>query len=379
MEHPRIVQLVRASIAAARESEPPLSDGEGTVPVTHYTDATRLERERALLFRKLPIPLATSRELEAAGATIVRELGGVSLLLVRGRDGVARAFRNACRHRATRLVREDRCSKAFVCPYHGWTYALDGALTHVPHPQAFASLDREAHGLARAHVEERHGLLWVSLDEGAPEVGAFLGALDDELAALALGTHHVARRVVSEQRGNWKMLMEAFLEGYHIRTLHRATIYPFFLDARSVAERVGPHVRHASARRAAADVVHEADFDTHRLRDLATVGYVVFPCTVFIAHPDWTSHVVVQPLSPGRFSWSHTQLIASEPSTEEARAHFARSFELIEESVFQKEDLFAIAEMQAGIETGANEELTFGRLESPALWLHDAIRDVLGT
>jgi hypothetical protein len=71
-------------------------------------------------------------------------------------------------------------------------------------------------------------------------------------------------------------------------------------------------------------------------------------------------------------------LLPEAPATDEARAHFDRSFSLIEETVFVREDLFAVAEMQAGLETGALDHVTFGLLESPALWLHDGIREVLG-
>ncbi len=232
----------------------------------------------------------------------------MSLVLVRGNDGVVRAFKNACRHRGRRLVREDCREKAFVCPYHGWTYELDGALLHVPHARAFAGLDVLQHGLVQVRAEERHGLVWAALDPGSPDVATHLDGIDEELGALSLGTHVVARRVVKEQSGNWKMLMEAFLEGYHLRTLHRTTIYPFFHDARSAAQRVGLHVRHASARRAPRGS-DAAALEDRPLRARATPAYVLFPCTVLIAHPDWTSHVVVQPLATDRFLWSHAQLV----------------------------------------------------------------------
>jgi len=264
-----------------------------------------------------------------------------------------------------------------VCPYHGWVYALDGALRQVPHPQAFPGLDHATHGLAAVRAEERHGFVWVALDPAAPQVASHLGEIDDELAALSLATHVAHRRVSREQRGNWKMLVEAFLEGYHIRTLHRGTIYRFFLDSRAYAERSGLHVRHASARRTAAEVADLANAG-RSLRELATFGYVLFPCTVLIAHPDWMSHVVVHPIAADRFWWQHIMLLPERPATDAARAHFDRSFGLIEDNVFTQEDLFAVAEMQAGLETGAIEALTFGRLESPALWLHDGIRELLG-
>jgi phenylpropionate dioxygenase-like ring-hydroxylating dioxygenase large terminal subunit len=374
MDHPRIEAVVRAAVSAAHRPEIELGERAEAIPVAAYTDPARLAQERAHLFRRLPIPLAVTSELAEPRRAIVRELDGVSLILTRGDDGAVRGFRNACRHRGVRLMREDGPKKAFVCPYHGWTYGSDGALVHVPHPSAFPGCDVATHGLVPARVEERHGLVWASLDEPSPDVATHLGELDDELGSLGLGEHVVGARVVSEQRGNWKMLMEGFLEAYHIRNLHRASVYPFFFDARAAAERVGHHVRAATARRAARDAT--------ALRDLATPSYTIFPCTTLILHPDWTSVVTVQPRATDRFVWSHIQLIPSSSlaveAADEARAHFARSFALIEENVFQKEDLLMCSEAQEGLATAANTALTFGLLESPALWLHDAVRSILG-
>jgi glycine betaine catabolism A len=388
MLHSRIVDVVRRAALVARSDAVPLMDRVGSVPTRHYSDASRLERERARLFRGLPIPIAHASEIrggdpENGGASgcsaVVREVDGISIVLTRAADGVVRAFRNACRHRGVRLLRDSApCKrKALVCPYHGWTYGLDGRLMHVPHAEAF-DLSNDRH-LVPVRVEERHGLLWIALDDGAPSVQDHLGEIDDEIASLDFGSHVVGERVVREQRGNWKTLVEAFLEGYHIRTLHRDSVYPFFLDARSVAECAGPHVRAASARRAAREMPPEADDAiAEHLREVATVSYVIFPSTTLIAHPDWTSLVVVQPLATDRFLWSHTQLLAEAPANEAARAHFAKSFALIDGKVFAGEDLLMCAEAQHGLETGANEELLFGRLETPVLWFHDAIRERLG-
>ncbi len=378
MDHPRTVGLVRSAIATARADAPPLGSEHGTIPIRRYTDGARLARERECLFRRLPIPLAHASEVGEARRMLARELDGVSILVVRGDDGVVRGFRNACRHRGVRLLRGDCTAKAFVCPYHGWTYGIDGALVHVPHEAAFPSCVKAERGLAPVRVEERHGIVWAVLDEAAPDVRTHLGEIDDELASLGLATHVVGRRVVSEQRGNWKMPMEAFLESYHIRTLHRASVYPFFVDSRGFAERVGPHVRAATARRASREITHDESFAAQPLRELATPSWTIFPSTTLIAHPDWTSLVVVQPLATDRFLWSHTQLIPEAPQDDAARAHFERSFALIQGTVFAAEDLVMAAEMQAGIESTADEALTFGRLESPALWFHEAIDERLG-
>lgn len=389
MKHPRVLEIMKRAVRAAQAPDVALLEGEGTVPVTSYTSAERFALERQKLFREMPLPIAHVGELSRESNVLVREVAGVSLLLTRGEDGAVRAFRNSCRHRGVRLARDDCRAKAFTCPYHGWTYGLDGSLLHIPHPQAFPSCDRASRGLVQVAACERHGLVWVTVDAPSADASAgvarHLGSLDDEMASFGFDRHVVGRRAVTEQRGNWKMLVEAFLDGYHIRQLHRSSVYPFFLDGRSVAEREGIHVRAASARRAAkelGDIDGAGGLDAmseRAMRDIATLSYVLFPSTTLIMHPDWTSLVVVEPLAADRFSWSHTQLIAEEhaPRTDEARAHFDRSFDLIEGNVFQKEDLLMCAEMQAGIATGANIELTFGQLESPAVWLHASIAGVL--
>src|SRR5438046_4100885 len=101
MSHPRIVDIVRAAAGAARTSEsPPLCGEPGTVPVSAYTDVARLAAERTRLFRALPIPVAHASEVKNVA---VRELDGVSILLVRGDDGAIRGLLNACRHRGVRL------------------------------------------------------------------------------------------------------------------------------------------------------------------------------------------------------------------------------------------------------------------------------------
>jgi phenylpropionate dioxygenase-like ring-hydroxylating dioxygenase large terminal subunit len=115
-------------------------------PVEHYRSAARFDAEREVL-RRFPVGFCPSAALPAAGTYVAREAAGTPLLAVRGDDGRVRAFRNACRHRGTQLVSGAGCEKAFVCRYHGWTYALDGRLRHVPDEHGFPGLDK---GRARA-------------------------------------------------------------------------------------------------------------------------------------------------------------------------------------------------------------------------------------
>ena len=338
-------------LAELREPKPAATP-PFTIGAERYRDQAWLDRELASVFRG---PRAVAASSEVTGAMPV-DLPGASALLVR--DGsTVRAFANACRHRGTRLVDAPCAAKALVCPYHGWTYDLDGSLRHVPHESAFAGItDR---GLVQKPCALRHGLVWL----GEPPA-----ALDADLAALKLDEHVLYKRARTTRRCNWKLVIEAFLDGYHIRVLHRDSIYRFFLDAASVAEPVGPHIRAVTARRALRD---GASGD---LRLLGTPSFVIFPSTVIIVHPDFVSVITVYPLAPDVTDWDHMMLVPRGGD----EAHWAKSWQLIEETVFQREDLWVCEQIQKSIMTGATDELLFGTLEEPVRWFHDALVAQLG-
>ena len=342
------------------------------VPVDRYLSPGRFERERDLL-RRLPLVVAHASEVEEPTSCLRVDALGVSAIIVRGRDGALRAFLNACRHRATQLVGDEApCQrKAFVCPYHGWTYDLAGQLVHMPHEQAFPGVDRSRHGLVELPVTSAHGFVWLTLTpraaDEAPDL--HLGSLGEDLAAFGTDDLVVFRRTSSSCKANWKLLVEAFLENYHVRHLHRDTIYRFFLDAIGAFEAEGGHIRALTARRglSIASTVETTD----QLRALASPSYYIFPSTILVIHPDYVSHLGILPEAPDRLRCVHTMLVPRARADE--REHWEKSFALIDGGVFQREDYATAARMQAGLATGANQHLTFGLLEQTVRWFHDAI------
>jgi len=320
------------------------------VPAERYTDAAWLVRERRLF--ELPRIVAASSEIAPGGCLPVG-----STLLVRDREGTLRAFANSCRHRGTRLVDAPCAAKAFVCPYHGWTYGLDGALVHVPHDEAFAGVDLARRGLMARPVVEHAGLVWLGGD------GA--GGLAGDLEVIGLGDHVAYRRAHATRRCNWKLVIEAFLDGYHVRFLHRDSVYRFFIDAASIAEPVGRHIRAVTARR----TLRDAPAGTP-LRELGTASYLVFPATIMIEHPDFVSIMQVAPEAPDVTVWDHLMLVPRARAGE--TEHWDKSWQLIEETVFQREDLWVCEQIQRGLAAGT-EELLFGTLEGAIRWFHDAI------
>jgi Rieske 2Fe-2S family protein len=343
----------------------------GRLGVDRYTSQARFERERAAIFARTPSIVAHDSELAEQGTCLAVDVAGVSLLVVRGEDGGVRAFRNACRHRSTQLVAEGApCrKKAIVCPYHNWTYDLHGRLVHVPSEGAFRGAYAERSSLVPAYAASAHGFVWASLEPF--DVEAHLHGLAGELsAAAAVGV--VFRRSACDVRGNWKLVIDAFLDGYHVRHLHRDSVGRFFLDARYEAERVGDHIRAATARRLLLEVKTEA-IEARNVRELVTPSYLVFPNAILVLHPDYLSVLVATPLAADRTRFTHTMVIAEAPRTEAERAHWAKSFALVDGGVFHAEDLAIVEAMQRGIETGANDSLLIGDLEHAVLWFHESV------
>src|ERR1700712_337942 len=136
-------------------------------PVENYVNSARFDAELRLL-RTMPSVFVPSATIPNPGDRVERTAFGVPLFAVRGYDRRARVFRNACRHRGFTLVEDSGCARTLVCRYHGWTYRLDGSLTHVPHADAFPHLDVETRGLVEVGSSEVDGLIVIdALDSAA--------------------------------------------------------------------------------------------------------------------------------------------------------------------------------------------------------------------
>jgi phenylpropionate dioxygenase-like ring-hydroxylating dioxygenase large terminal subunit len=297
------------------------------------------------------------------------------LLITRTREGGLRAMLNVCRHRGTRLMQDEgfcKIRKGFRCRYHGWTYENDGTLVHIPNEALFPTLKKEEHNLIRVPVQERFGFIWVVATPGEDyDFDALLDPLQDDLGPLGLEHHVVYRRATSRRKTNWKIVMEAFLDGYHVRHLHKNTVAPFFEDHRSYTERTGPHVRSIVGRTGFAEAIRAGRIED--IRDIATPTYVIFPNTIFVVQPGFVSRATAYPTAIDEIYWEHDLIIPEAPQTEKARAHWELNYELIQNGVFDGEDLWVCEQIQQGLGSGANEYLTYGTEETPIQWWHEEL------
>jgi phenylpropionate dioxygenase-like ring-hydroxylating dioxygenase large terminal subunit len=157
------------------------------VPASVYTDPAPWTREKAALFDRLPQVLCPSAVLPDAGMALPHDATGRPLLITRDADGTAHVFLNVCRHRGTRLVEGDdvQCAKRLVCPYHAWTYRLDGQLLALPRPETFPGMDKENYGLIELPSCEAGGLIWFAPQDNADFTHARI--LGEDFDAFGIG------------------------------------------------------------------------------------------------------------------------------------------------------------------------------------------------
>jgi phenylpropionate dioxygenase-like ring-hydroxylating dioxygenase large terminal subunit len=333
-------------------------------PARIFTDPAHFALEQRSIFKRYPVPVGVSAQLPGPQMVQAITAYGLPLLLTRNAAGEAKVFLNVCRHKGSVLVERKDAFKGgrLSCPYHAWTYSIDGSLVGVPRQDVFAGLKKEEHGLVRLPAQERGGLIWAALDRGA---AADFSLINDELVAdwesLNLPRLHLYGHKTFELNANWKLVIEPFLEGYHVQRLHAATVGPLFADVPTVSSILGDHVRQVSGK---------ADFVPQRLEDpsesihkTVTITYLAFPNVSVITSPYYVSVMLIQPLAANRTSVQYFMLTRDPADNDKARELFSRSYEMIL-NVFGNEDFRAACISQTGLESGALEELVYGGLES---------------
>ncbi|MBL4867738.1 MAG: Rieske 2Fe-2S domain-containing protein [Pseudomonadales bacterium] len=334
---------------------------------TDYISEEYAEREKAVLFRQFPLLICLSCEIPNSGDYVCDDFSGVPIIVVRTSKGEVAAYKNICRHRGARLACDrGEGLKQMRCPYHSWSYEADtGNLMTIPFNTGFEEVDKKNSGLLPLPVVEHDGMVFVRPTPGEPiNPAEFLGGFAKDLKSYKVdGYHHFETRVL-EAKVNWKMVMDTFLETYHLSTLHGKTIAPLLHNNLATFDDMGDHLRMVAARKSIDKLrgVPEQEWD---LVLHTALVYVLFPNTLFIMQGDHLETWRVYPGATPNESRMHVSLYAPDPiDTESASRHWDNNMTLLMNTV-KKEDFPLASNAQLDFAV-CDKKLVFGRNE-PAL------------
>ncbi|WP_373155641.1 aromatic ring-hydroxylating oxygenase subunit alpha, partial [Mycobacterium marinum] len=206
----------------------------GTAPVdyTDSVDPQYFADEQRAIFRRTWLNVGRIERLPRTGSYFTKELpstgAGMSVIVVKGKDGVIRAFHNICRHRGNKLVWNDfpheetaGTCRQFTCKYHAWRYGLDGELTFIQQEDEFFDVDKSQYGLKSVRCEVWEGFIFINLDPAAAPLSEYLGSMAKGLQGYPFHEMTEVYSYRAEVGSNWKLFIDAFAEFYHAPVLHQ--------------------------------------------------------------------------------------------------------------------------------------------------------------
>lgn len=340
------------------------------LPTSTYTSCERLAAERRLL-RRAPTVAGLSGLVPEPGSYATVAIGDVSVILTRTGNGQVAAMLNVCRHRGAELTAGCGRAARLSCPYHGWTYHLDGTSAARRRNEYFD--DVPAEDLVRLPVLEQHGLIWVSADPDGTIPEEPLQGAQCELAPFDLSGYRLFDSTTYTRPLNWKLAVDTFCEAYHVGTLHRQSLAPMVHSDFALFDAFGSHGRLVATRRSI-DAIDDHDQRDRSLLPHATILWFLTPNTVLLYQQDHAQLYQTRPGATPDEAHLHVSLYVP-PRSDRSENYWRRNFELLV-SVTDTEDFTTAAGIQRGFHSAAQECVTFGRNE-PALQHYHRSLDAL--
>ena len=281
--------------------------GARTMPGRYYTAPEVFGEEAERVFARSWICVGRAAALSEPGAYQLASVAGESVIVLRDQAGEYRAFYNVCRHRGTRICEaaQGRLSETIQCPYHAWTYALDGRLIGAPHMHEVAGFDKRQYPLHAVALEQWEGFLFVNLAPSPEPLARVFAPLGDRFARYRLPALRTVRRIEYDVQANWKLILQNYSECLHCPTIHPelSTKLPYTSGANDLVE--GPFLggymeikapnesATMSGRACGLPLGDLSEDDRHR-----AFYYTIFPTMMLSLHPDYAVYYTVWPREP---------------------------------------------------------------------------------
>jgi phenylpropionate dioxygenase-like ring-hydroxylating dioxygenase large terminal subunit len=350
------------------------------VPIDQFVSPARLGAEVALM-KRLPLVVAHRSELPNPGDYVTRTVLGRALIITRRSDGRLAAYRNMCLHRGGQVETAVSGNKpTFVCKYHGWSYNRDdGALKHIPQPEAFGPARDHCRSLVAYPAAERHGLIFVILTPGeSTSIDEYLGAeVNAQIAPWELERSIIFHEQTFPLAANWKLIVDGTIDSLHPPYLHATTVAKLVYSQVAVFSRYGRHGRLYQPRRRLQTLVEAGETPPSSTEYLASI-LMLYPNSLLASAPDHVEFWTVWPSlnDPGQATIHIRFYARPEILTPEMRARIQKSWDILTQ-VQLTEDWPMEATIQQN--AAANPDGTFlvGRGEISAQHLHRQLKEDL--
>lgn len=382
MQRQQLVDEIKVLMDLVARNTTSLADEVMAIDVSEYTDPAQFQREKIELFRNYPQFVGPSCIVPEAGDYFAFDDTGVPILIVRQQDMSLRAFVNICSHRGAPLNEcahgKAKKGRMFSCPYHGWTYDLEGRLVGVPFGnEGFPGIDRDALGLRQLDVQEKHGMIFVMPNPGKTfDIDEVLGGLHERLAGFGFEDHYYlgAKRVFTNF--SWKLNMDTFHEFYHFEFLHPRSIATMAYSNVAHYRQYGRNHSMGSAALAINELKALPEDQWQPRKFTSFVNYI-FPNTVIFVVEDHFQTWRVYPIAPDRSVVYHGMFLPRAPATDEERQFYEGYFQMIND-VAVAEDYGLVDKVHRGLQAGIPRKVLIGRNEPGVQNMHRQLHEVLG-
>ena len=362
MNRDELIEVTRRGLKLARDKTTDFARSEYMVPAAAYTSPERLVADNALLLAS-PQLVGYASELPAPGSDCTKTVMGRSIVMTRNVDGMVKAFDNVCLHRQSQIVSGCGTARRFACPYHAWTYDLEGNLVGVPGKEGFPQTLAHSRKLAELPATEYAGFLWVSLQRDATlDIAAHLGPLSDELASWGIGQWSPLGEKVLDWPIDWKLAIDTFAENYHFATVHKTTFGTVARSNCTVFDSFGPHHRLVFPLNNILELDDMPEDQWNPLQHVLVI-YALFPNIVLSVTITNGELFRVYPTDvPGRSITVHQNSTPLDVSEESVAAGAQAVFDFAHATV-RDEDYRLVEKLQANLEAKTRDHLVFGRNE----------------
>ncbi|KLL12344.1 MULTISPECIES: aromatic ring-hydroxylating dioxygenase subunit alpha [Protofrankia] len=292
------------------QDEPQYPLAPSAVDASVYTDQARYQGELDRILSHAWFPVFPSADVPKPRDYVVWNQLGQSVVIIRLDDGSVSAWHNVCQHRGALLVEgSGRCSNGrFTCPWHGFVYDLEGSVRQVPLRESFDPAQLAGLRAPAVRVVEWSGWIWLTLSDTLPDLLEYLDTIGEELAGYRLDRFDTRFRVSVTLTANWKIVVDAFNETWHVPFTHKSTLSGLVLWRDASLKISSPHSWMTLPIRGFTDKVSNSD---HRQTHLC--HYLAFPNTIFSCFPNHLQMWTAWPVAPDKTVLNAYQLVGPTP------------------------------------------------------------------